>query len=108
YLGGYNPPQGSRECYVWCLNAQDGSLLWQSDPLRGAIHVTTLGAKFIFVHAQYINGYLLDKATGKLLATLTEGYKCSRFALAGSYLMGPAMDVVDLSDPRAIRLLSSG
>jgi outer membrane protein assembly factor BamB len=108
YLGGYNPLEGTQGRHVWCLDAKDGSLVWQSEPLREAIHVATLGAKFIFIHAQYKNGYLLDKQTGKILATLTEGYKCSRFTLSGTCLMGPSMDVVDLADPGRIRLLSSG
>ena len=62
YLGGYNPLAGSQNCHVWCLDAKDGSLVWQSEPLRGAIHVATIGPQFIFVHAQYKDGYLLDKA----------------------------------------------
>jgi hypothetical protein len=108
YFGGYNPPAGSQGRHVWCLDAKDGSLVWQSEPLQEAIHVATIGPDFIFIHAQYKNGYLLDKHSGKILATLTPGYKCSRFTLAGCYLMGPAMDVVDLSDPHSIQMLSSG
>ena len=108
YLGGYNPPPGEQERHVWCLDATDGSLLWQSEPLKGAIHVVTIGEKFLFVHAQYLNGYLLDKATGRVLTTLTAGYKCTRFSLAGSWLLGPSLDVIDLSDVHAIRLLSTG
>ena len=108
YLGGYNPLEGSQDRHVWCLDARDGSLVWQSEPLIGAIHVATIGPKFIFVHAQYKNGYLLDKDSGKILARLTEGYKCSRFTLAGSCLLGPAMDVIDVSNIGSIRLLSTG
>ena len=83
-------------------------MVWQSEPLPEAIHVATIGPDFIFIHAQYKNGYLLDKATGKIRATLTEGYKCSRFTLSGSSLLGPSMDVLDVSNPDAIRLVSSG
>jgi outer membrane protein assembly factor BamB len=108
YLGGYNPLAGTEGRHIWCLDAKDGSLVWQSEPLREAIHVATIGPDFIFVHAQYKNGYLLDKATGKIKATLTEGYKCSRFTLCGSHLLGPAMDIVDVSNPAAIQLISSG
>jgi len=108
YVGGYNPLAGTENRHVWCLDAKDGSLVWQSDPLLEAIHVATIGPDFIFIHAQYKNGYLLDKATGKIRATLASGYKCSRFTLAGSCLVGPAMDVYDMSDTASIKLLSSG
>lgn len=108
YLGGYNPLAGTEGRHVWCLDARDGSLIWQSEPLREAIHVATIGPEFIFVHAQYRNGYLLDKATGKILATLADGYKCSRFTLSGSTLLGPAIDLLDLSNSGEIKLLSSG
>ena len=109
YLGGYNPLEGTDGRHVWCLDAKDGTLIWQSEPLKEAIQVATIGPKFIFVQAQYKNGYLLDKDTGKILSDkLTASYKCSRFTLAGSCLLGPAMDVIDLSEIGAIRLLSSG
>ncbi|MGA2065961.1 MAG: PQQ-binding-like beta-propeller repeat protein [Thermoguttaceae bacterium] len=108
YLGGYTPPAGSTDKFVWCLDAKDGSLVWQSAPLLDAIHVVTIGPKFLFVQAQYKNGYLLDRETGKILTTLTEGYKCARFTLSGSCLIGPSMDVHDLSDEKRIALLTSG
>jgi outer membrane protein assembly factor BamB len=108
YLGGYNPLPGTKDCHVWCLDAADGSLVWRSDPLSLAIHCPTLGPQFIFVHAQYLNGYLLDPANGKVRTTLAQDCKCTRFTQAGSCLIGPAMDVNDLADPDHIRLLSSG
>jgi len=108
YLGGYNPLSGTQNRHVWCLDAKDGSLIWQSEPLLEAIHVATIGPQFIFIHAQYKNAYLLDKATGKIRATLARDYKCTRFTMSGSCLLGPSMDVYDLSDIRDIRLLSSG
>ncbi len=55
---------------MWCLDAKDGALVWQSQPIALAIHVPTLGPRFIFVHAQYKDSYLLDLATGKVLAVL--------------------------------------
>jgi len=108
YLGGYNAPTGSKQCRVWCLNARDGSLVWQSDPVVWAIHVPTIGPDFIFVHTQYKDSYFLDKASGKLRSTMEQGYKCSRLTLAGPYLLAPAMDIWDVSDPGTPRLLSSG
>lgn len=108
YLGGYNPLEGTTGRHVWCLDAKDGGLVWQSEPLKEAINVATIGPSFIFIHAQYKNGYLLDKQTGKILATLTPGYKCSRFTLSGSCLLGPSLDVIDLSDIGSIRLLTTG
>lgn len=40
---------------------------------------------------------MLDKENGKILRTLTQGYKCTRFTCAGPYLLGANMDVRDIS-----------
>jgi len=108
YLGGYNPQAGTNNRHVWCLDARDGSLIWRSERLLRSTHVITIGPKFLFVHAQKYYGYLLDKQTGKIITNLTEGYRCTRFALNGNYLLGPNMDVIDVSDPDAIKLVSTG
>ena len=105
YLGGYNPVDGDNNV-VWCLDARDGSLVWKSDPVLGAIHVITIADKFLFTHAQYRNAYLLDKDTGKILTTLAKGYRCSRFTYCEPYLVGPNFDLFDLS--QAPSLVSSG
>ncbi len=107
YLGGYSPvdEQANR---VWCLDAKDGSLIWQSDPIDRAIHVISIGDQFLFTHAQYENGYLIDKQSGNVLRTLTEGYKCTRFTFCEPYLFGANLDVYDLSDPKKIVPLSTG
>ena len=107
YLGGYNKLEGGNSL-VWCIDAKDGSLIWKSDPVWEAIHVVTIGPRFLFVHAQYKNSFLLNKNTGKILTTLTQGYKCTRFTLSEPYLLGSNMDIHDLSDINNIRLLSSG
>jgi len=110
YLGGYAAIEGTTKenkvNRVYCLNANDGSLFWKSEPVRRAIHVLTIGEKFLFTHAQYYNGYLLDKENGKILSTLTKGYRCTRFTLSDSYLLGPNMDIMDLSDGE--KLISTG
>ncbi|NQT39024.1 MAG: PQQ-binding-like beta-propeller repeat protein, partial [Planctomycetes bacterium] len=105
YLGGYNPVEGNIN-RVWCLDARDGSLVWQSDPIHRAIHVITVADDFLFTHAQYRNGYQLSKDTGAKLRELTHGYRCTRFTMAGGFLLGPNMDVYDTS--RQNRLISSG
>ena len=105
YLGGYNPVEGKTN-RVWCLDAADGSLVWQSEPVDRAIHVITIGDEFLFTHAQYKNGYILDKKTGKILSTLAKGYRCTRFTLCEPYLVGPNMTMFDLSDKN--RLIASG
>jgi outer membrane protein assembly factor BamB len=107
YLGGYNKLEGGNSL-VWCVDARNGSVIWKSEPVREAIQVVTIGSKFLFVHAQYQNGFLLDKQTGKILTTLTKGYKCSRFTLSEPYLLGPNLDVYDLSDIHNIKLISTG
>ncbi|HUU92409.1 MAG TPA: PQQ-binding-like beta-propeller repeat protein [Phycisphaerae bacterium] len=96
YLGGYNPVDGKVN-RVWCLDARDGSLVWKSDPLDRAIHVVTVGERFLFTHAQYKHGYLIDKGTGKILSTLVPGYRCTRFTLSEPYLLGPNLTLFDLS-----------
>jgi outer membrane protein assembly factor BamB len=58
YLGGYNQPnEGTNDRHIWCLDARDGSLIWQSEPVRSAVNVTRftlsgsllLGANFDMV-----------------------------------------------------------
>ncbi|MHB8899509.1 MAG: outer membrane protein assembly factor BamB family protein [Thermoguttaceae bacterium] len=108
YLGGYNPVEGKTN-RVWCLNAKDGSLVWKSDPVTWAIHVITVGERFLFTHSQYRNGYLLDKATGRIVNDqLTKGYRCTRFTLSEPYLVGPNLDLFDLTDPMKASLASCG
>jgi len=107
YLGGYNKLEGGQSL-VWCVDARNGSLIWKSDPVREAIHVVTIGPRFLFVHAQYRNGFLIDKDTGKILTTLTKGYKCTRFTLSEPYLLASNMDIYDLSNTGDIELVSSG
>ena len=105
YLGGYNPVDGETN-RIWCLDARDGSLIWQSEPVVRAIHVITVGKRFLFTHAQYENGYLIDKDTGKILSTLTKGYHCTRFTLSEPYLLGANMEIRDLSN--GSQLVSAG
>ena len=105
YLGGYNPVEGDKNV-VWCLDARDGSLVWKSEPVLGAIHVVTVADKFLFAHAQYRNAYLMNKQTGKILYTLAKGYRCTRFTYCEPYLIGSNFDLFDLSGPPT--LVSSG
>ena len=108
YLGGYNPVAGTAHRYVWCLDAKDGSLVWRSDPLLQAIQVVTVGPRFLFVHAQYKNSYLLDKDTGKIASRFSYSYKCTRFSLSDPYLAGSNMDIIDLRDINNVKLISTG
>jgi outer membrane protein assembly factor BamB len=108
YLSGSSPSSGPDGCYVWCLDAKDGSLIWKSDPLIKVLNVTTIGSRFLYVHAQYQEGYVLDKDTGKVLKVFTHPYKCTRFTLSEPYLLGPNLDVVDLSDPLNPRIVATG
>ena len=107
YLGGYNKLRQGNSL-VWCIDADDGSLIWESEPVKEAIQVVTIAPRFLFVHAQYQNGFLLDKETGKILNTLTSGYKCTRFTWSEPYLLGSNMDVLDLSQRDKVRLISTG
>jgi outer membrane protein assembly factor BamB len=107
YLGGYNQPRARIEDrFVWCLDARDGSLVWQSEPVVKAINVVTVGAKFIFAFAYGGNCYTIDKQTGKILSKFNHGYACTRFSLSGPYLLGSNADMIDLTD--GARLVSTG
>ncbi len=98
YVGGYNSPnskKGSR--HVWCLDARDGSLVWESDPLIKSTNIVTVGERFIFAYAYGGTSYLLDKANGKILSEFNLGYACTRFSLSEPYLLGTNTDLVDTS-----------
>ena len=102
YLGGFASHK------VECLDARDGSLVWESGPVARVGNVVVAGKRFLFAHADKTCGYLIDEGTGKILTTLTQGYKCTRFTLAGNYLFGSNLDIYDLSDVDRIRLIASG
>ncbi len=106
YLGGYNPVEAAgtagaagaeKTNRVWCLDAKDGSLIWKSDPVLGAIHVITIGQDYLFTHAQYRQGYLLDKNSGKNLSDLTKDYRCTRFTLSEPCLFAANMNIHEFS-----------
>ncbi len=107
YLGGYNPPNEETDLrHIWCLDAKDGSLIWQSDPVKSAVNVVSIGEKFIFSNAIRGDGHVIDKKTGKIVSRFNNNYNCTRFALSGSYLMGANMDIIDLLHDN--RLISTG
>jgi len=108
YLGGYNPPNEQTENrYVWCLDAKDGSLIWQSEPVAKAVNVVTIGKNFLFTHASTGKpSYLIDKAAGKILSIFDYGYACTRFTLSEPYLLGANMDMIDTSNGN--KFVSSG
>lgn len=52
YLGGYNQPnERTNNRHIWCLDAKDGSLIWQSDAVASAVNVVSVGDKFLFSNA---------------------------------------------------------
>ena len=108
YLGGYNiPDEGTKTRHVWCLNAKDGSLIWQSEPVAKAVNVITIGERFLFTHASSGSpSYLIDKGTGKVLSSFNLGYACTRFTLSEPYLLGCNMDLIDTRNE--VQLVSSG
>jgi outer membrane protein assembly factor BamB len=107
YVGGYNAADsktGPR--HVWCLDARDGSLIWESEPLTKSINVVTIGKDFLFAYAYGGDSYLLDKSTGKIRAKFNKRYACTRFSLCEPYLLGSNMDLIDTSRDNAV--VSSG
>jgi outer membrane protein assembly factor BamB len=108
YLGGFNIPHDvTKTRHVWCLDAKDGSLIWQSEPVAKAVNVVTVGARFLFAHGSTgCPSYLLDKGTGKILTTFNMKYACTRFTLSEPYLVGCNMDLIDTT--KGVELVSSG
>jgi len=107
YVGGYNPPnEATKDRHVWCLDARDGSLIWQSEPLVKAINVVTVAERFIFAFAYGGEGYLIGKEDGKILSRFNHGYACTRFSFSEPYLVGSNMDLIDTS--KEFRLVSTG
>jgi outer membrane protein assembly factor BamB len=99
YLGGYNQAhEGTEDRHILCLNAKDGSLIWKSDPVPSAVNVVTVGEKFIFSNAIRAQCHVFDKATGKIAYKFGLDYACTRFTVSEPYLMGPNMDMLDLSN----------
>ena len=98
YLGGYNQPdEGTKDRYVFCLDARDGSLVWRSEPVRTAVNVVTVAKDFVFSNASGGDGHIFDKATGKIVSRFNMGYACTRFTCSGHYVMGANLDMIDVS-----------
>ncbi len=98
YLGGNNPAkEGTKDRFVWCLDAKDGSLVWQSDPITSALNVVTVGDEFIFSNALRGRGNVFDRKTGKVVGGVDHNYACCRFTMSGSYILGANMDMIDLA-----------
>lgn len=107
YLGGYNQPkEGTSDRYVCCLDARDGSLVWQSEPVRSAVNVVSLGKRFLFSNASGRDGHVFDWQTGKILSRFNFGYACTRFTLSEPFVLGPNLDMIDLSQGN--QLVSTG
>ncbi|WP_339733366.1 PQQ-binding-like beta-propeller repeat protein [uncultured Gimesia sp.] len=107
YIGGYNRAnEKTQDRFVWCLNAKDGSLVWQSDAVTSALNVVTVGKDFIFSNALRGKGNVFDHQTGKVLSSIGHNYACCRFTLSEPYVLGANMDMIDLSDNG--KLVSTG
>ena len=99
YLGGYNPAnESTKDRYIWCLDAKDASVIWKSDPVPSAVNVVTVGEKFIFSNAIRAQCHVFDKATGKITYRFDLDYNCARFTFSEPFLMGPNMDMLDLTN----------
>ena len=107
YIGGFNRArEGTDDRFVWCLNSEDGSLIWRSDPITSALNVVTVGPTFIFSNALRGKGNVFDRATGKVTGSIGHNYACCRFTLSEPYVLGANMDMIDLS--RDGKLVSTG
>lgn len=107
YIGGYNRArEGTDDRFVWCLDANDGSLIWQSEPVTSALNVVTVGPQFIFSNALRGRGNVFDRESGKVIGTVGHNYACCRFTLSEPYVLGANMDMIDLSQDG--KLVSTG
>jgi outer membrane protein assembly factor BamB len=107
YIGGFNRArEGTDDRFVWCLDANDGSLVWQSDPVTSALNVVTVGEQFIFSNALRGKGNLFDRHSGKVIGSIGHNYACCRFTLSEPYVLGANMDMIDLS--QGGQLVSTG
>lgn len=107
YIGGYNRAnEDTQDRFVWCLDAKDGSLVWQSDAVTSALNVVTVGKDYIFSNALRGKGNVFDHKTGKVVNSIGHNYACCRFTLSEPYVLGANMDMIDLSDDG--KLVSTG
>jgi len=107
YIGGFNPArEGTQDRFVWCLDAKDGSLIWQSDVVTSALNVVTVGDQFIFSNALRGRGNVFDRETGKVVGGVDHNYACCRFTMSGHYILGANMDMIDLAQNS--KLVSTG
>ena len=99
YVGGYNKPsEATNDRYVWCLDARDGSLIWQSEPVKSSVNVIAAGKDYLFSNASGGDGHVFDRQTGKILSRFNFKYACTRFTVSEPYVLGSNMDMIDMSD----------
>jgi len=107
YLGGVNRARtGTDDRHVWCLDARDGSLVWQSEPVTSALNVVSVGERFLFSNALRGKGNVFDRDTGAVVHSILTNYACCRFTLSEPFVLGANMDMIDLSADG--RLVSTG
>ena len=107
YIGGNNrPDESTQERRVWCLDARDGSLVWESDPISSALNVVSVGETFVFSNALRGRGNVFDRNTGNVVGGVDHNYACCRFTLSEPYILGANMDLIDLS--QGGKLVSTG
>jgi outer membrane protein assembly factor BamB len=98
YIGGFNRARaGTDDRHVWCLDARDGSLVWQSEAVTSALNVVSVGERFVFSNALRGKGNVFDRDTGTVAHSILTNYACCRFTLSEPYVLGANMDVIDLS-----------
>ncbi|MFK8110624.1 MAG: PQQ-binding-like beta-propeller repeat protein [Rubripirellula sp.] len=98
YIGGFNrAKEGTDDRFVWCLDANNGALVWKSDAVTSALNVVTVGKQFIFSNALRGKGNIFDQETGKVTGSIGHNYACCRFTLSEPYVLGANMDMIDLS-----------
>ncbi len=107
YIGGNNQAvESTKDRFVWCLDAKDGSLIWQSDAITSALNVVTVGKQFIFSNALRGRGNVFDRTSGNVVGGVDHNYACCRFTMSEPFILGANMDMIDLSQDS--KLVSTG
>ncbi len=107
YIGGNNQAnESTKDRFVWCLDAKDGSLVWQSAPITSALNVVTVGKQFIFSNALRGRGNVFDRLNGNVVGGVDHNYACCRFTMSEPFILGANMDMIDLSQDS--KLVSTG
>ncbi|MFH1759807.1 MAG: PQQ-binding-like beta-propeller repeat protein [bacterium] len=96
YLAGRNSPYGGEgNAQVVCLDAKNGSFIWESAKMNSAIYAPTIGSDFILIHSQKSQAYVIDIGTGRTRFNFAGSYHCMPFAVTTGYMFACNLDAFE-------------